>query len=290
MSIDIDKLAAEIDQAEIERLVERALAAEAREQALAAEAGRARGEGCICQGCGTRYHDDLIVPDEVWESIKPAGKAEGAGLLCPTCIYQRATEPMATQVGRLEGKVVTLREQADALHRIGSALDVDPGADLTREAPARVEALSQQLSKAERLAEYESQSFRTLCFAIQRMEEIVGIDSGGYNGPGPALDAIERVVVERDALAAHVERFGAGVNQLLRASCEDEADEALAEINDARAACSTASLARLKAEWQAEALESLVDHLHEWLAPPREVIESASYEARKLRRQAEPTP
>lgn len=30
-----------------------------------------------------------MVPDEVWEKIKPEGKAEGAGLLCANCIMER---------------------------------------------------------------------------------------------------------------------------------------------------------------------------------------------------------
>jgi len=47
-------------------------------------------EGCICQGCGERYRDDLIVDDALWERIKPEGKAEGAGLLCGKCIFDRA--------------------------------------------------------------------------------------------------------------------------------------------------------------------------------------------------------
>lgn len=42
--------------------------------------------GCRCQACGHLYTVDLIVPDEVWERIKPASATEGAGLLCPACI------------------------------------------------------------------------------------------------------------------------------------------------------------------------------------------------------------
>jgi len=32
---------------------------------------------------------DLMVSDEEWELIKPAGKPRGGGLLCPSCIVQR---------------------------------------------------------------------------------------------------------------------------------------------------------------------------------------------------------
>lgn len=44
---------------------------------------------CTCQGCGKQYRVDLIVPDEIWERIKPTGKAAGAGLLCGACIMAR---------------------------------------------------------------------------------------------------------------------------------------------------------------------------------------------------------
>ena len=44
---------------------------------------------CKCQGCKKQYKTDLIIPDELWEEIKPDGKAMGAGLLCPKCIGER---------------------------------------------------------------------------------------------------------------------------------------------------------------------------------------------------------
>ena len=43
-------------------------------------------EGCQCQRCGDHFTVDLLVPDEVWERIKPEGKARGGGLLCGACI------------------------------------------------------------------------------------------------------------------------------------------------------------------------------------------------------------
>jgi hypothetical protein len=46
-------------------------------------------EGCICQGCGRRYRVDFLVPDSIWERIKPDGKPKGAGLLCGACIAGR---------------------------------------------------------------------------------------------------------------------------------------------------------------------------------------------------------
>jgi len=46
-------------------------------------------DGCVCQACGSRYKVDLLIPDELWEQIKPSGKLEGAGLLCGRCIMDR---------------------------------------------------------------------------------------------------------------------------------------------------------------------------------------------------------
>lgn len=77
------------------------------------EAGRAKGEGCACQGCGKRYYDDLIVPDDIWERIKPEGKPEGAGLLCSQCIYIRAANLMADR----------LKEECEFTDRLVSELN-----------------------------------------------------------------------------------------------------------------------------------------------------------------------
>lgn len=46
-------------------------------------------EGCKCQECGRQYRVDFMVPDYLWEQIKPEGKPEGAGLLCGLCIAER---------------------------------------------------------------------------------------------------------------------------------------------------------------------------------------------------------
>jgi hypothetical protein len=46
--------------------------------------------GCKCQRCSQYYTADLMVSDEVWECIKPEGKPVGGGLLCPTCMMERA--------------------------------------------------------------------------------------------------------------------------------------------------------------------------------------------------------
>ena len=44
---------------------------------------------CTCQSCGRKYQVDLLIPDNLWERIKPHGKPEGGGLLCPECIGGR---------------------------------------------------------------------------------------------------------------------------------------------------------------------------------------------------------
>jgi hypothetical protein len=43
---------------------------------------------CKCQACGSYFKVDIIVPNELWERIKPPGKSEDAGLLCGPCIAQ----------------------------------------------------------------------------------------------------------------------------------------------------------------------------------------------------------
>lgn len=56
-------------------------------------------------------------------------------------------EVLNRQLDRREKQLANLRTQAEALHRIGSILDLGPGADLTREAPARVEALAAHVER-----------------------------------------------------------------------------------------------------------------------------------------------
>jgi hypothetical protein len=48
--------------------------------------------GCKCQGCGEIYKVDVVIPNDLWERIKPEGKPEGAGLLCGTCIFKAIEE------------------------------------------------------------------------------------------------------------------------------------------------------------------------------------------------------
>lgn len=57
--------------------------------ALGADEEEKNSVGTLCQECNRRYKIDLIVPDELWEKIKPSNKPEGAGLLCGSCIMKR---------------------------------------------------------------------------------------------------------------------------------------------------------------------------------------------------------
>jgi hypothetical protein len=47
---------------------------------------------CVCQRCGNKYKVDIIIPDELWEQIKPQHKPIGAGLLCGNCIVDALEE------------------------------------------------------------------------------------------------------------------------------------------------------------------------------------------------------
>ena len=43
---------------------------------------------CKCQRCGRQYRVDIIVPDRLWNEIKPKGKPEDSGMLCGPCIME----------------------------------------------------------------------------------------------------------------------------------------------------------------------------------------------------------
>jgi len=47
---------------------------------------------CICQQCGKKYKVDLVVPNNLWEQIKPEGKPRGADLMCGFSITERIEE------------------------------------------------------------------------------------------------------------------------------------------------------------------------------------------------------
>jgi len=44
---------------------------------------------CRCQSCGMDYKVDVMVPDEIWDKIRPSNKEGEGGLLCGRCIMFR---------------------------------------------------------------------------------------------------------------------------------------------------------------------------------------------------------
>jgi hypothetical protein len=65
---------------------------------------------CECQGCGYPYKVDIIVPDELWERIKPPNKALGGGLLCGKCIGARVEAISGYECYRLDPQVGDRKE------------------------------------------------------------------------------------------------------------------------------------------------------------------------------------
>jgi len=76
--------------------------AEVRNLAGEVAADMDREAGCLCQDCGHRYRVDVVVPDALWELIKPAGKPRGGGLLCGLCIMAKIEAQGAFASFRLE--------------------------------------------------------------------------------------------------------------------------------------------------------------------------------------------
>jgi len=82
---------------------------------------------CICQGCGRQYTMDLIVPDYVWEKIKPEGKAKGAGLLCGCCIIQRLESILSYSTFHLATRPLSDAEKLENLRRALWPKEADNG-------------------------------------------------------------------------------------------------------------------------------------------------------------------
>lgn len=55
---------------------------------------------CKCQECGHKYSLDLLIPDDLWEKIRPKGKSKGAGLLCGMCIIRKLEKLIGYSVFR----------------------------------------------------------------------------------------------------------------------------------------------------------------------------------------------
>lgn len=56
---------------------------------------------CKCQQCGARFRVDIIVRDDLWERIKPKGKARGSGLLCGRCIMDAVLNQFGSKYGAM---------------------------------------------------------------------------------------------------------------------------------------------------------------------------------------------
>ena len=44
---------------------------------------------CKCQICGRKYKIDFLVPNDIWQLIKPEGKSKDRGLMCGICIMEK---------------------------------------------------------------------------------------------------------------------------------------------------------------------------------------------------------
>jgi hypothetical protein len=61
---------------------------------------------CTCQNCGEPYKVDLLIPDQLWDRIRPDGKDAGAGLLCGPCIMRRVED--IDEYGALDARAAAL--------------------------------------------------------------------------------------------------------------------------------------------------------------------------------------
>jgi len=47
----------------------------------------------FCHDCGLQYGGDAwieaVVPDQIWDQIRPTGSSKGCGILCVSCIARR---------------------------------------------------------------------------------------------------------------------------------------------------------------------------------------------------------
>ena len=171
---------------------------------------------------------------------------------------ERDKEVLASQVDRIEERLAMLRGQADALHRIGSALDLDPGTDLTREAPERVEALAAHVERLNnKLADINNSLYG----------QNLLITGWHLNGDTEPMDTWFE---ENDW-----EPEPCGCTSLARV--RGEVRRQVAEEWEL-------GLPRLKAEWQAEALDWAYDQV---VTPSSGAPLTLETRAIELRRQAE---
>ncbi len=83
-----------------------------------------KADPCVCHICQKAYVTDLLVPDDVWDKIKPDNFPDGGGLLCPTCIIDRAADRCGWTVGFAykgrRGKEITAGRRACQPYRSDS--------------------------------------------------------------------------------------------------------------------------------------------------------------------------
>lgn len=102
----------------------------------------------------------------------------------------------------------TQRATVHEIYQIISGGNGEPG-DWNGAEPVRKAfvALAVRVEKAERNSERDKDAFVMMCTALQDIEDAVGIDTGGWNGPAPAIHAVQ-------ALAAHVDMLGSVVEKI----------------------------------------------------------------------------
>lgn len=102
--------------------------------------------------------------------------------------------------------------------------------------PMKPEEILKELKCGERHAE----GFNYLCGAIEQLEEIVGINTGGMNGPGPLLNAAEKMANDCYLMRNKLEAIGklcpthfedreqllGAITRILRGEIPDQEDEA----------------------------------------------------------------
>ncbi|QJQ93955.1 MULTISPECIES: hypothetical protein [Halomonadaceae] len=118
---------------------------------------------------------------------------------CTVC-GTRVTAKASSAADRLEA-TEHQRLKMDLASALGHDAENPSMCDLVAIARLVVKERDAALKRADR----EATGFRAMCEAWQRLEEIVGLDTGGGMGPAPALNAVEHILRERLALAAHVE-------------------------------------------------------------------------------------
>jgi hypothetical protein len=63
----------------------------------------------ICQGCGKEFRIDIMVPDELWDRLKPPERKDGSGMLCGSCILTRMEGLAGADMWQLTKPLPTVR-------------------------------------------------------------------------------------------------------------------------------------------------------------------------------------